>query len=441
MSLSIDQVRAKVASQKTLLPALYGDVDFDAVPERFTLDASRAVVRDRAPLGVTVTQDDLDRVQAYTMLGDIVADGYAALIPRYGFRRLIDMLAMACEHGVEAVAAAPPELAAFIADMEATPDWIDMDLVREGARLDLNAMAHLAPFAIRGAFVATFLNKYSALPMALTGTLTDDSAARRVNETATFFATTVLPGALERHGAGFKAGAMVRLMHSMVRFNALRSGRWDVSAYGVPIPQVDQMPAGLIPVFLMSFAIIRKGRRQFTAEERAKVELARYRCFLLGLPEDLLADTPEGIVRAMTARNSTLRQGFDDETCGALIRATLAAYLPPDRSAANRLHDRIERRFAKVFFLRHFMNGDRAAAARMGVEVGPADGLVFAAVALGVTTRMAIFRAAGRTPGLRDVADAVLERRVRKLLVRYGHAEYVTDATRYRPSRAASAAA
>jgi hypothetical protein len=186
------------------------------------------------------------------MLGDIVADAYAALIPQYGFRRLIDMLTKACEQGVEAVADAPPELAAFIADMEATPDWVDMDLVREGARLDRNATAHLAPFAIRGAFVATFLNKYSALPMALTGTLSSDTAARRVNETATFFATTVLPGALERHGAGFKAAAMVRLMHSMVRFNALRSDRWDVSVYGVPIPQVDQMPAGLIPIFLMA---------------------------------------------------------------------------------------------------------------------------------------------------------------------------------------------
>ncbi|HWU15556.1 MAG TPA: oxygenase MpaB family protein, partial [Caulobacter sp.] len=337
MSLSIDQVRAKVASQKTLLPALYGDIDFDAAPERFTLDASKAVVRDRAPLGVTVTQDDLDRIQAYTMLGDGVADAYAALIPQYGFRRLIDMLVTACEQGVEAVAASPPQLAAFIADMEATPDWIDMDLVREGARLDLNAMAHLAPFAIRSAFVATFLNKYSALPMALTGALTNGAAARRVNETATFFTTTVLPGALERHGAGFKAAAMVRLMHSMVRFNALRSGRWDTSVYGVPIPQVDQMPAGLIPIYLLAFKMLRQGRRRFTAEERAKVELARYRCFLLGLPSDLLADTPEGIVQAMTARDSTLRQGFDDQTCGALIRATLAAYLPPDRSLANRL--------------------------------------------------------------------------------------------------------
>jgi hypothetical protein len=438
MSLSIEQVRARVASQKTLLPALYGNMDFDATPERFTEDASKAVVRDRAPLGVSVSQDDLDRVRAYTMLGDIVADAYAALIPKYGFRRLIDMLTTACEQGVEAVVEAPPELLAFIADMEATPDWVDMDLVREGARLDLNATAHLAPFAIRGAFVATFLNKYSALPMAQTGTLSNDTAARRVNETATFVATTVLPGALERHGAGFKAAAMVRLMHSMVRFNAIRSGRWDVSVYGVPIPQVDQMPAGLIPVFLMAFKILRQGRRHFTAEERARVELARYRCFLLGLPQDLLADTPEGVVRFMTARNTTLRQGFDDETCGALVRATLAAYLPPDRSPANRLHDRIERRFAKAFFLRHYMNGDQAAAARMGVEVGAGDRLVFAAVALGVIARMMAFRAADKAPGLRDVANAVLVRRVRKLLARYGHAEYVTDAAQYRPARAAA---
>ncbi|MEJ2815871.1 oxygenase MpaB family protein [Caulobacter sp. CCG-8] len=438
MSLSIDQVRAKVASQKTLLPALYGNVDFDATPERFTWDPALAVVRDRKPMGVEVTQEDLDRVHAYTMLGDVVADAYASLIPQFGFRRLIDLLTRACDQGIAAVPDAPPELVAFIAAMEATPDWVDMDLVREGARLDLNATAHLAPFAVRGAFIATFLNKYSALPMALTGTLSNDSAARRVNETATFFATTVLPGALERHGAGFKAAAMVRLMHSMVRFNALRSGRWDVGVYGVPIPQVDQMPAGLIPIFLMSFDIIGKGRRRFTPEERARVELARYRCFLLGLPEDLLADTPEGVVRAMTARNSTLRQGFDDATCGALIRATMAAYLPPDRSPANRLHDRIERRFAKVFFLKHFMKGDRAAAARMGVEVTPADRLVFGAVALGVVTEMAAFRAARHAPGLREISEAVLVRRVRRLLARYGHAEYVTDAARYRPAHAAA---
>ena len=338
MNAALEKVRAKVASQKTALPALYGDVDFDSTPERFTDDPKASV----APRLRGLDPDKVALIKAYTMLGDVVADAYAALMPKYGFRPLIAMLTTACDAGIDAVADAPPELAAFITDMEATPDWVDMDLVREGQRLDRNAAANLGPFAIRGAFIATFMNKYAALPMALTGTLSNDTAARRVNETATFFTTTLLPGSLERHGAGFKAAAMVRLMHSMVRFNALkRSDRWDVGVYGIPIPQVDQMPAGLIPIFLMSYKIVGQGRKTFTADERARVELARYRCFLLGLPEDLLADTPQGVVDTMNARSGTLRAGFDDATCGELVRATLDAYLPPDESPENRLFDKV----------------------------------------------------------------------------------------------------
>ncbi|ENZ81530.1 MULTISPECIES: oxygenase MpaB family protein [Caulobacter] len=440
MSAALDQVWAKVTSQKTALPALYGDIDFSITPERFTDDPAQSVAK-------RLSKDALDPdkvalIKAYTLLGDVVADAYAALMPRYGFRPLIQMLTKACDEGVQAVPDAPPELVAFIADMERVPDWLDMDLVREGQRLDRNAAANLGPFAIRGAFIATFMNKYAALPMALTGTLSNDTAARRVNETATFFTTTLLPGSLERHGAGFRAAAMVRLMHSMVRFNALkRSDRWDVGVYGIPIPQVDQMPAGLIPIFLMSYKIVAQGRKTFTPEERARVELARYRCFLLGLPEDLLADTPQGVVDTMNARSATLRAGFDDATCGELVRATLNAYLPPDERPENKLFDHVERGFAKVFFLRNFLNGDRAAARRMGVEIGPRDFMLFGVVALLVTSRLMAYRLARNVPGVSDLADAVLVARLKRQLKRYGHAEFTSDAEKYRPAGAKTAAA
>jgi hypothetical protein len=431
MNAALEKVRAKVASQKTALPALYGDVDFDSTPERFTDDPKVSV----APRLRNLDSDKVALIKAYTMLGDVVADAYAALMPKYGFRPLIQMLTKACDEGIGAVADTPPELVAFIADMEATPAWVDMDLVREGQRLDRNAAANLGPFAIRGAFIATFMNKYAALPMALTGTLSSDTAARRVNETATFFTTTLLPGSLERHGAGFKAAAMVRLMHSMVRFNALkRSDNWDVRVYGIPIPQVDQMPAGLIPIFLMSYKIVAQGRKTFTPEERARVELARYRCFLLGLPEDLLADTPQGVVDTMNARSGTLRAGFDDATCGELVRATLGAYLPPDESPENRLFDKVERRFSKVFFLRNFLNGDVAAAKRMGVEVGPRDFMMFGLVALLVTSQLLAYRLARNVPGVSDLADRRLVGKLRKQLARYGHAEFTSDAEKYRPA-------
>src|SRR5262249_46758034 len=155
----------------------------------------------------------------------------------------------------------------------ATPDWIDMDLVEEGARHARIPAAFVAPFVTRGAFIATFMNTYAALPMALTGALGGRRAAKRVNETSSFFTVTTLPGALDRYGPGFEAAAMVRLMHSMVRYNALkRSQRWDLHVYGIPVPQVDQMPAGLINIYFLAANLRRKGRSEFTARERAIVE-------------------------------------------------------------------------------------------------------------------------------------------------------------------------
>ncbi|MFX9366503.1 hypothetical protein ABTO03_19235, partial [Acinetobacter baumannii] len=79
-----------------------------------------------------------------------------------------------------------------------TPAWVDLGLIEKGAAIQRNAMANFAPWAIRGAFIATFINKYAALPMALTGTLSHKTAGRRIKETAVFFATSTLPGALRR---------------------------------------------------------------------------------------------------------------------------------------------------------------------------------------------------------------------------------------------------
>lgn len=434
-------IHARIAQQGATLPAMYGDVDFSVLPERYTEDVSVSSIASYADKFPTPPADMVDRVRAYTMLGDVTADAYAALMGEYGFKRLVDMLQTACDKGIEAVPDAPPELVALIAEMETRPDWLNMELVREGARLNRLPMAVAAPWMIRGSFLATFLNKYTALPMALTGTLSGTTAARRVNETATFFTVTTLPGAMEPHGEGFKAAAMVRLMHSMVRFNVLRRVKgWDVSVYGIPIPQVDQMPAGLIDVFLLAYQMVADGRTEFTAEERARVEFSRYRCYLLGLPEDLLMDTPQGIIDIMNARGGSIRDGFDDATCGALVRATLAAYMPPDRSFGSRVFDAIEKRFSRIVFIQQFLGGDRKAAADMGVPVSNLDYAVAAVMGTGIALKMAAYKLALATPGLKGLADRRLTGKIRKLLARYGHAEFTTDAGAYRPATPAGAA-
>jgi hypothetical protein len=434
---TIAELTDMLATQASEIPSLYGRVDFSIAPERFTVEPGAQT--ELAPQfalrrpELLANREQVARIKAYTMHGDPVADAYAALIPKHGFRQLVAMLEQACDHGLESVPSALPEVARLIRAME-FPAWLDPKLIEEGARLERNAYAHRAPFLIRGGFIGTFMNKYSALPMALTGALSNETAGHRVKETATFFTTMVMPDVLDRHGAAFKSAAMVRLMHSMVRFNLLSRGdRWDVKTYGIPIPQVDQLPAGLLSVFQIAQKALRQGRTNFTPAERARVELGRYRCFLLGLPQELLVDTPQSIVDILLTRHATLRKGFDDN-CNALVRATMAADLTPDRSLPGRVHAWVERGFSKVYFVPNFARGDKQAAAKLGVQVGWADYIGAAAAVILVAVKTTTYAIAARIPVIRNLADRSLVRTLSSQLAEYGHAEFTTNAAKYRPA-------
>jgi hypothetical protein len=434
----IADVNASVARQAAQIPAMYARVDFSVTPERFTVDLG--VESELAPEFLARRPEllaDSDRValiKAYTMHGDPVADAYAALIPQFGFQCLVTLLKEACARGVENTVSAPAELVAFIHDMEHFPAWLDKKLIERGARLERNAYAHRAPFIIRGGLLATFMNKYAAFPMVMTGALSSKSAAHRVNETAIFFTETVMPDVLDRHGAAFNDAAIVRLMHAMVRFNILSRGdRWDVKTYGIPIPQVDQMPAGLMSIFIIARNALDRGRTAFTPAERAHLELARYRCFLLGLPQDLLADTPQAIVDLLLTRHATLRKGFEDN-CAALVHAMLTADLTGDHSLRGRLHTWLERGYAKVFFVKNLIRGGKTAAAKVGIDVGLTDYIAAAVASVLIAASMAAYDIAARLPFIRDAADRALVRILTKQLKRYGQAQSTTNAPAYRPA-------
>lgn len=431
-----------VLRQRDDLPGIYGNVDFTVVPERLddaaTPDDERFAPGRDAVVRVFEQPALMETVRNATMTGDRVADAYAALIPEYGFKTLIEMIEVACSRGVEQVEDAPQELVDLIEAMEATPDWVDMQLVAQGGRADRVGMATATPLAIRGAFLATFLNKYAALPMTMTGTLSDEAAAKRVFETASFFTATTLPGALDRSGKGFEAAAKVRLMHSMVRYHILNSGHWDVATYGIPIPQVDQMPAGLIGVYFIAAQALGKGQTEFTPNERAVVEVSRYRCFLLGLPEDLLGDTPQEIVDLLTARHVTLREEYDDETCGALVRGTMQAELFDTSSMRGRVHAWLEGGFSKFVLIKSFLGGDTERARSIGIEFGAKDKVAAACAAAVIAAKTAFYKVGLRLPVVAPRVDRRLNARLAALLDMYGHADFVTDADQYKLSTPAS---
>ena len=435
-SSEVSMYRDCVLEQKEAIPAIYGDVDFSILPERYVsgVDLGNSLPSRYKPYAQRALSDPerVENIRNYTMMGDGVADAYAALIPEYGFRTLVAMLEDACENGIEAVSNAPKELVTFIHAMEATPDWVDMDLVEKGARQERIPLVTISPFAIRGAFIATFMNKYTALPMTMTGTLSDSKSARRVLETASFFTATAMPGAMARFGRGFQAAAKVRLMHSMVRYNIMQSGEWDVATYGIPIPQVDQMPAGLIGIFLLSFKLLGKGRTHFTSAERERVEMARYRCFLLGLPQDLLGETPQEIVDLIMARALSLREEFDDDTCGELVRGTMDAELLDDPSVRGRIHSWMERGFSKYFLIQNFCDGKTARAEEIGIHYRFEDKLATAVTILVIIASSGFYTLGMRIPGLRSLLDKNLVNKIASLLDSYGHADFITDASEYK---------
>ena len=116
---------SSVLEQQALAPQIYGSVDFNQLPERFVTDfdlESMRPSRHRSYCERVLDNPELvERIRNYTMMGDKVADAYASLIPKYGFRTLVSMLEQACDHGIESVEIAPDELVAFISAMEATP--------------------------------------------------------------------------------------------------------------------------------------------------------------------------------------------------------------------------------------------------------------------------------------------------------------------------------
>jgi hypothetical protein len=151
-----------------------------------------------------------------------------------------------------------------------------------------------------------------------------------------------------------------------------------------------------------------------------------------GVPEELLADTPQGIVDTLLTRHATLRKGFD-EACRALVSATMAADLNSGHSLASRTHAWLERGFAKVYFINNFMRGDKRAAAKVGVRLGVADYIGAVAAGVLIASRMTAYAIAARMPLLRDAADRSLVRKLTRQLARYGHAEFTTNADAYRP--------
>jgi len=86
--------------------------------------------------------------------------------------------------------------------------------------------------------------------------------------------------------------------------------------------------------------------------------------------------------------------------------------------------------------VRSFLGGNVRIAASMGVSVSALDQACFAVGSLFMLGRLGAYRVGMNLPVIGKLLDRVLIGKLHRQLRGYGHAEYITDATSYRPAHA-----
>jgi hypothetical protein len=206
----------------------------------------------------------------------------------------MDQFRRALEGGLAAVPDAPPALVAFLSELERDPDWLDRDLVEEGARvfrrLGQNAQDVLLQLSLVGGY--RFGGPTDLL--VATGGLTGAQTLRRLAETQKWGASLTDPGSLaaprdgRAPGEGWRLTVHVRLMHALV--NHAFEDSWDTAQWGLPINQADQASTlGLFDGVLIigSRAL---GVPVSSSESRALMHLWKYVGWLMGVHPDFLVD-------------------------------------------------------------------------------------------------------------------------------------------------------
>jgi len=252
---------------------------------------------------------------------DAVVAAFAALPPGTGHR----MLQTALDEGIDHVPDAPPTLVSFFRQLDDVPLWVDWGQLDRGGAVLLRA-------GLIGALVITLYglpHSYASpagnKPLVFSGRLTE-KAGRRLGETARFVVTTCLPGALRRHGDGFKMAVEVRIMHAQVRRHILQSGRWDADAWGAPINQVHMAGTNLLFSGALIIGLRRLGYVMTRRESEALLALWRYSGYLSGVEAPLLCSTVDEAQRL--GNLIAAMEGPPDDDARRLMTALLDASVP-----------------------------------------------------------------------------------------------------------------
>ncbi len=342
-------------------------------PQRHGDDRVRAgQVADRFLRSVTQSAPSMDPDHAWRffgeglLLGDSPADALVAWMHKTGMGQARPMVERAIEDGLKAVPHAPEPLRRFIEHVEARPNWVDDAMLAEGARVCcLGGLAGMRALLVTGLLAGY---QFSAINQTLiaTGSL-EKGARRRVAETTKWWVDVTRPGAMARHGAGFKNTLRVRLIHAMVRRHVAARDDWDAAELGVPVNQTDMQLTllGFSLIYLLSIRLV--GVFPTKDEGRALMHLWRYIAWVNGVDERYLFDLNAPIQSAIALFGANVRHQrmSDDKSkrlASALVDEALERRYPHMSWWMGRYNRALQLSIARLVL-------DKAARLELGLEV------------------------------------------------------------------------
>lgn len=297
--------------------------------------------------------DRVDRFGAFLTVGDGAADAALdALADRPRLER--DALFDRClTSGVGSVPDAPDAVRALFASVDHVPYWVDRARLDRGGRAFLESGVLGGIVLGAGSLVAGYCSPAGNKPLIFSGRLASD-VPRRLAETSRFVEVVSAPGGMRRDAEGLRACVKVRLMHASIRRALLRSPKWRLDDWGVPINQCDSCGTLLLFSHTVHGWLARLGHVMTPQERDDFLHLWRYAGYLLGVEEELLCATHEEAAAQWDLLSTT--QEPPDDDARSLARALMESGRLAARTSDQ--EDAARKRIPFAYALSRYLIGD-----------------------------------------------------------------------------------
>lgn len=290
--------------------------------------------------------------------GDPVAERFVAETyhGQLGADKSRELVEKAQRQGIDAVPDAPESMRELFDEFEQLPDWVDRELIEQGAAVWRRWAYALGALGTAGT-LDTYTEGWLAMPLSLSGGYAGERALNRYLETSRWWIEVCKPGALLTPGSLARDISMhVRIMHVSVRARVKQHPEWDNRRWGLPISQSAMLLTLLGGSVAPALGLFLLGHITSPAEMRAVLHFNRYCGYLVGVrctdyfPQTVL-DGWRILFMADAARS------YDSAQVGTeLVESFPAAFAPkPTQRGLSRLraeyHYRIQTGYSGLYML------------------------------------------------------------------------------------------